>query len=157
MVNPKQLLEHLKAIKSIMSSSGNSFSAQELTDSLEMMDILSDGELLYNLVQSKKDAENNKIIPFQKMQKEAYCNDGIMPMFADLTDSQKIKVTADAAKYLYAKKDLKKTFEIMDIVLDEKYIKSISKDKNQSKCDRISWSTIKEEMKNISSHIQQDL
>ncbi len=156
LLNPKKLLEYLRVSTSIMKSPGNSFSRQELSNSLEMMDVLSDGELLYNLIQSKKDAENNRVMPFHKMQKETNHEEKIQE-FADLTDLQKIKVTVDAAKYLYCKEDLKRTFEIMDIVLDEKYIKSISKYKNQSKCNCVLWGKVREEMKNISLHIQQDL
>lgn len=53
LVNPKKLLEYLRVSTSIMKSPRNSFSRQELSSSLEMMDVLSDGELLYNLIQSK--------------------------------------------------------------------------------------------------------
>lgn len=110
------------------------------------MEMLSDGNLLYSIVESKK-ATGGDIAPPGQIGK---MNDTSRD-FADLTSSEKSRIVNEGARCLFAERDIRRAIRVMDRLLDSK-----PKVKNSGGFDITQWKRIQRDVQDIKSSLKID-
>ena len=91
------------------------YTEKEIADSAEVMDMLSDGNLLCSIVESRRDRDSGDTIPWEKVHETE--PKGESKAFEDLTQSERSDVIREAVGYLFSKGDVDRAIEVMDGLL----------------------------------------
>ncbi|RNJ79183.1 MAG: hypothetical protein D9C04_05600 [Nitrosopumilus sp. B06] len=126
--------------------SAKNFTKKQISDSIQMMEMLSNGNLLYSIVKSKKDTYNT--IPLERIDKMGADESGD---FADLSSSERSRIVNEGARCLFAKQDIKQAIRIMDRLLDSK-----PKVKNSGGFNTTHWKRIQKDVQDIKSSLKID-
>lgn len=130
------------------------YSQEQVNNSLQIIDVLSNGNLLCSIVESKKDYENNNVVPFEKVA-EVTDSEYDSPAFESLAPSEKSKIVRAAAEHLFSKDDVDKAIKVIDELLDSSDpSKHNITDSDAFDVDK--WKEIRKHVTSIKSHLHDD-
>ena len=115
------------------------FSKKEIQRALEIAETVTDGSLLYSMMQSKTHAENSSFIPWEKARDMSLQQLRDVQDFGELDSAEKTRVLKKGAQYLYSKKDVDRAFEIIEIIADRDLVHAITQSRKELEINNIPW------------------
>ncbi len=104
------------------------FSKKDIRTALRTAEILTDGELMWSIVESGTDANNGSPnIPWSDVKNMTERKHEDVKDFEELDIEEKIKILEKGAKILFSKKEIDRTFEIIARIADLKISGPVNK------------------------------
>ena len=130
----------------------NPYTEKEITDSIQVMDVLSDGNLLCGIAESKRDRENGDMIPIGRVA-DTEDPGGEPERFEDLARGEQSRIVKEAAGYLFSRTDVDRAIKVVDDLLAQSD-PAKRKVKGPSYFDARKWREIRGHVDSIKSSLR---